>query len=295
MPTLKARNKRTAKKIEIVRAQNLERLDWLVHGFSTRRGGVSKAYGEGDLNLGFTEHDPHTAVERNRAKFMKALHASKMTLVGVRQIHSDIVHRVDSAPEDALAGDGLITNQAGLLLSVRTADCYPVLLADTKQRAVAVLHAGWRGTLARMVEKGLGEMRKHYGTQAEDVQAAIGPGIGACCYKVGDDIREKFTSRFAYAEELFHETEEYDEVKLRYPMLFLTARAPGHSHELFPKAIHLDLAEANRRQLRDAGVPEKNISAVGECTSCKVSRYFSHRKEKGVTGRMMAVAGIKSC
>lgn len=279
--------------LDIIRAENLSRQPWLVHGFSTRAGGVSTAYRQHDLNLGHTEHDTHENVERNRRLFLDALGASEMTLVSVRQVHSDIIHCVTDAPEHPLAGDGLITVTPNLLLTVRTADCYPVILVDEKKRAVGVFHAGWRGTLARIVEKGVGEMRRHFDSRPDDILAAIGPGIGACCYKVGEEVREKFSSRFAYAETLFHETEEYDEVKHKYPMLFLTARAPGHSHELFPKAIHLDLAEANRRQLIEAGVPEANIAVIGDCTACNTDRYFSHRQEQGRTGRMMAAAGIK--
>ena len=283
----------TRTKTEIVRARNLELEKWLVHGFSARAGGVSAAYRQGDLNLGHTEHDGREAVEQNRLRFMDAIGAREMKLVSVRQVHSDIIHCVTDAPSQPLAGDGLITSTPGLLLTVRTADCYPIILADPKLRAVGVFHAGWRGTLARIVEKGVGEMRRHFDSQPENILAAVGPGIGNCCYKVGEEVREKFTSRFAYADALFQETEEYDEVKLKYPMLFLTARGPGHSHELFPKAIHLDLAEANRRQLLDAGLTPTHITVVGECTSCNTDRYFSHRAEKGRTGRMMAAVAIK--
>jgi YfiH family protein len=284
--------------IDIVRADNLAREPWLVHGFSTRAGGVSSVYREGDLNLGYTDHDSREAVTHNRQLFMDALGAKEMKLVSVRQVHSDIIYCVTDIPlagpdHQPLAGDGLVTNTPGLLLTVRVADCYPVIMVDVKRHAVGVFHAGWRGTLARIVEKGVGELRRHFGSQPEDIQAAIGPGIGKCCYKVGEEVREKFDGRFPYADALFHETEEYDEVKLKYPMLFLTARAPGHSYELFPKAIHLDLAEANRRQLIDAGVPESNIAVIGDCTSCRTDRYFSHRKEEGKTGRMMAAIGIK--
>jgi polyphenol oxidase len=282
-----------ARKIDIVRAPNLARLQWLAHGFSTRIAGSSQAYRAGDLNLGFTDADERTIVEKNRQLFMDALGARGMQLVAVRQVHSDIIHCVSSTQPATLAGDGLITATPGLLLTVRTADCYPVIIVDPKQRAVGAFHAGWRGTMARIVEKGVGEMRRHFGSRPEDMEAAVGPGIGSCCYKVGDEVRDKFHGRFAYADALFHETEEYDEVRQRYPLLFLTARAPGHSHELFPKAIHLDLAEANRRQLIDAGVAQANITVIGECTSCKVDRYFSHRKEQGRTGRMMAAVGIR--
>jgi len=285
---------RTKSQLDIVHAPNLSREKWLLHGFSTRTGGVSDVYKNADLNLGHTADDTHENVERNRRLFVDAVGAGDMTLVNVRQIHSDIIHCVTEAPTQPLAGDGIITTTPGLLLTVRTADCYPVILADPELRAVGVFHAGWRGTLARIVEKGVGELRRHFNSQPEHILAAIGPAIGKCCYKVGEEVREKFTSRFAYADALFHETEEYDEVKLKYPMLFLTARAPGHSHDLFPKAIHLDLAEANRRQLIDAGVQETNIVVIGDCTSCKTDRYFSHRAEKGKTGRMMAAVGIKS-
>jgi len=288
MPTVPSH----AAKLQIIRARNLVRLRWLVHGFSTRRGGVSTAYGRPSLNLGSTPEDTHRNVERNRRLFAEAIGASKMKMVAVRQVHSDIIHRVEAAPREPLAGDGLITQTPGLLLTIRTADCYPVILADPCRRVVGVFHAGWRGTLARIVEKGVGEMRRHFRTEPSDILAAIGPGIGACCYKVGEEVREKFLARFPYAEQLFHTTEEYDEVKLKYPMLFLTQRAPGHSHELFPKAIHLNLALANRLQLIDCGVPEANIFTSGACTSCQTRRFFSHRAEKGVTGRMIAAVGI---
>lgn len=286
--------KTASSKIEVIKAPALERFDWLVHGFSTRRGGVSTAYGKsGTLNLGITEDDTRANVNSNRKLFAKAIGADRMKYVVLRQVHSDIIHRVNAVPEESPAGDGLITNTPGLLLSVRTADCYPLIVVDPEHKAVGVFHAGWRGTLARIAEKGVGEMRRHFSSDPAKLQAAIGPGIGQCCYKIGDEVREKFSSRFAYADELFVETEEYDEVKLRYPMLFLTARAPGHSHSLFPKAIHLNLAEANRRQLLEAGVPESNVLSVAACTACDSKRFFSHRKEAGKTGRMMAVAGIR--
>jgi len=155
---------------------------------------------------------------------------------------------------------------------------------------VGVFHAGWRGTVKRTVEKGVGEMRQWFGTLPRNVKAAIGPGIHACCYDVGPEVRQQFESQFAYAENLFREIKESDPVREKYPLLFLTARAPGHSE--LPTKIFLDLVEANRRQLIDAGVPPKNVSASPLCTACRSDLLFSYRAEKGVTGRMMAVAGI---
>jgi YfiH family protein len=290
--------------IDVLRADSLARIPWLVHGFSTRTGGSSKTYGGNALNLGFTDHDMGAAVESNRLANCFALTnegrmglASRSSsknvwpLVTVRQIHSDLIHCVSQVSREPLSGDGLVTNVPEILIGILTADCLPVILADAKNRAVGVFHAGWRGTAKRIVEKGVGEMRRCFGTRPGDLRAAIGPGIRGCCYQVGSEVHTAFESQFGYADALFRETKERDEIHEKYPLLFLTARAPGHSE--LPKQIFLDLAEANRRQLLNAGVAEKNIANLGFCTSCRVDAFFSHRKEKGVTGRMMAAVGIK--
>jgi hypothetical protein len=282
-------------KCESLRFDSLASLPWLIHGFSTRLGGVSKVYGGNSLNLGFTREDSRAAVEQNRAKFLHQLGAAgkgrPWPLVTLRQIHSDLIHCIAEVPKSALAGDGLITQTPGILLAILTADCLPVILADAKRRAVGVFHAGWRGTVKRIVEKGVGEMRRCFGTSPGDIRAAIGPGVHDCCYNVGPEVRTQFESQFDYGSKLFREVEESDPVREKYPLLFLTARAPGHSE--LPKKIFLDLVEANRRQLRAAGVAAKNISASPLCTSCRTDLLFSYRAEKGVTGRMMAVVGIR--
>lgn len=253
-------------------------------------------YGGNSLNLGFTQDDSRAAVERNRSVFLKKLGAMNgkhpWPLITLRQIHSDLIHHVAPLPKGPLAGDGLITDTPGLLLGIQTADCLPVILVDTKRQAIGVFHAGWRGTVKRIVEKGAGEMRRWFGTMPRDLKAAIGPGIHNCCYAVGPEVRDQFNSQFEYAAKLFHEVEEFDEVREKYPMLFLTARAPGHS--VMPKKIYLDLAEANRCQLLTIGVLAKNISVSALCTSCHPDQLFSYRADKTVTGRMMAVAGIRS-
>jgi len=279
----------------ILQADSLASIPWLVHGFSTRTGGVSRTYGGKSLNLGFTPEDSRRAVEQNRAAFLRELEAVRkgheLPLVTVRQIHSDLIHCVPEMPEAPLAGDGLVTQTPGLLLAILTADCLPVILADTKRRAIGVFHAGWRGTVKRIAEKGVGEMQRWFGSRPRDIKAAIGPGVHGCCYSVGPEVRTQFESQFEYGSKLFREVEESDPVREKYPLLFLTARAPGHSE--LPKKIFLDLVEANRRQLLAVGVPAKNISASPLCTSCHTDLLFSHRAEKGVTGRMMAVAGIR--
>lgn len=217
--------------ISVLQADPLSRIPWLIHGFSTREGGVSKAYGGKTLNLGFTKQDSRASVERNRAEFLRKLGArtgSKLwPLITLRQIHSDLIHCVSAAPENRLVGDGLITSTPGLVLAIQTADCLPVILVDTKRHAVGVFHAGWRGTVKRIVEKGVGEMRRYFNTRARDIQAAIGPGVHNCCYNVGPEVRTHFESQFSYAAKLFHEVKDSDPVREKYPLLFLTARAPA--------------------------------------------------------------------
>lgn len=302
MPTgvLRKTNRKQAS-LNILRAKQLEAVPWLVHGFSTRTGGFSRVYRKGDLNLGFTKDDSRTAVERNRAAFLAKLGAatkkrgnsSFWPLVTLRQIHSDVIHCVNGIAAEPLVGDGLITSTPGVLLAIQTADCIPVILVDVKRRAVGVFHAGWRGTVKRIVEKGVGEMFRHFGTRARDIKAAIGAGIQGCCYEVGEEVRTKFESQFSYAASLFREVKDSDPVREKYPLLFLTARAPGHSEGMLPKRIFLDLVEANRQQLIAAGVPKKNIEASPLCTNCHPEVLFSYRAERGKTGRMMGVAGIR--
>jgi YfiH family protein len=178
-----------------------------------------------------------------------------------------------------------------LLLGIQVADCIPVLVADRKRRVVAAFHAGWRGTVKRIVETGVGRMRVEFGSRPEDLIAAIGPGIGACCYAVGEEVLSEFESQFLYARDLFREVYSTDAVRTKYPMLFLTQRAPGHSP--IGPSLHLDLVEANRRQLLAAGLKPRSIQVVGGCTNCRPDIFFSHRASQGHAGRMMAVIGIK--
>ena len=299
----------------LVRAAGWERYGWLRHGFSARAGGVSQIYSQypddsswpRELNLGWTKEDDPANVAENRRRFLAEVAGSPAaTLVTLRQIHSGMIRVVEAADLErpgglqtpdgraVLRGDGLMTDVPGVVLGVQTADCVPVLVADVKRRAVAAFHAGWRGTLKRIVERGIGTMRLRYGSRPEDLVAAVGPAIGPCCYSVGEEVRFEFESQFAYADELFSEVYDSDPVRDKYPLLFLTARAPGHSN-IGPQ-IHLDLWEANRCQLLDAGIPAKRVTVVGECTACAVSggtkKYFSHRGESGFTGRMMSAIAV---
>ena len=289
--------------VEFLQAADWQRrgkakIDWLWHGFSTRLGGVSRSYcaedSPGELNLGFTASDSRDAVLENRRRLAEAVTGNPATpLVTLRQIHSNLTvlsHIADSNRQTPRKGDGLITSDPGVLLAIQTADCVPVLVADRKRRAVGAFHAGWRGTVKRIVESGVGRMRMEFGSVPEDLVAAIGPCIGVCCYSVGDEVLAGFESQFAYARKLFHDVFDSDPVRTKYPMLFLTQRAPGHSP--IGPSLHLDLVEANRRQLLDSGVRLDAIHVVGGCTNCQPELFFSHRGSGGHAGRMMSVIGI---
>src|SRR5690242_2061665 len=235
MATLATGRTRSAGKkqaLQVLRAPALKRIPWLVHGFSTRPGGSSTAYGRPSLNLGFTKDDLRERVERNRTLFLKTAGSvtkgKRWPLITVRQVHSDVIHIVSSPQPDPMVGDGLITAVPGIALGILIADCFPVLLADPRNKVVAALHCGWRPTKKRIVEKALGIMRYEFGSRAEDIHAAIGPGIQNCCYEVGEELREQFESQFAYGADLFHSVQDSDPVREKYPMLFMNQRAPGH-------------------------------------------------------------------
>jgi YfiH family protein len=272
---------------------------WLWSGFSTRRGGLSRAYcaedAPGEMNLGFTAADSREAVKQNRRMLVETVTGdSDLPLVSLRQFHSNLIVQTaaaDAAREQPRKADGQMTDVPGLLIAIQVADCIPVLVADRKRRAVAAFHAGWRGTVKRIVETGVGRMKLAYGSRPQDLVAAIGPGIGVCCYAVGEEVLSEFESQFSYGRELFREVYDSDAVRRKYPMLFLTQRAPGHSS--IGPSMHVDLIEANRRQLLAAGLEPAAIQVVGGCTQCHPELFYSHRASGGHAGRMMAVIGIR--
>ncbi len=278
--------------LQILESRSLGELGWLFHGFSTRPGGASLLEGKPALNLGFTEWDARERVMANREKFVAALGAREMPLVTMRQFHSDVIHVAAGPGAEAAKADALITGSPGLLLGVQTADCVPILLADTRRRVVAAVHAGWRGTLARIAVKTLGQMRMEFGTQPRDVVAALGPAIGRCCYEVGPEVAQAFAAQFPSAADWFDgpfEQLAHGEEPLWLP--WLTMMPPGHVPP--PPRVQLDLRASNRWQLMDAGVPEKRIGASDLCTSCRRDLLFSYRGEGAMTGRMMAAIRIK--
>ena len=224
------------------------------------------------MNLGFTQEDDRASVVENRRLFVEAITSDPDSpLRTVRQIHSNRSVLISSEGEQPTEADGMITDRPGILLGILTADCVPVLVADPRRRVVGAFHAGWRGTVERILEHGIQRMVKEFGSDPAEIIAAIGPCIRGCCYSVGDEVMTRFEANFSYGAELFSLRQESPEGRTQ----------------------SLDLVEANRRQLIAAGVSAGSISVVGGCTSCEMDRYFSHRASGGRAGRMMAVIGIR--
>jgi polyphenol oxidase len=274
------------------------KFDWLVHGFSTRPGGVSvidarqngRARDEKVLNLGYTDWDRRERVDENRRRFVKTLGHSELPLVTLCQIHSDISHVISAPPVEPPKGDALATAAPGLLLAIQTADCIPILLVDPRHRALAAIHAGWRGTLARIAAKTLGCMQMEFSTKPADVLAAIGPGIGRCCYEVGPDVVKEFASQFSQARSWFDGP--FDALASGEdpnPLPWLTMMPPGHQPP--PPRCHLDLKAANTAILIETGVSPQNIFTSDLCTSCRTDLFFSYRREH-LTGRMLSAVAI---
>jgi YfiH family protein len=296
--------------LRILQVPAFAKIPWLVHGFSTREGGVSplllvaaqhaalqlaqarsakRTIPEKVLNLGFTAWDARKNVLENRRRFQSAMYAESFAMLPLKQFHSDLVRQFASAPTNPEHADAAVTNQPGLLLAVQTADCVPILLVDPEKRAVAAIHAGWRGTLRRIVAKTVGHLRMHFGSQPRDLLAAIGPAIGACCYEVGTEIAADFLSQFADAPDFFDEFRTGDEPN---PIQWLNQMPPGHQPA--PRNVLLDLHKANASQLREAGLNEKNIFISNLCTACRPDLLFSYRKQGAQSGRLLAAIGIRA-
>lgn len=274
--------------LQILQLGPLEELPWLVHGFSTRPGGVSELNDQKVLNLGFREWDTRANVEENRRRFQSAIGTEDFILGPLKQIHSAIIRIFPSPFAQPCKGDGSVTKEPGMLLAVQTADCVPILLVDTGKHAVAAVHAGWGGTLARITQKAVGSMQFEFGSRPSDLLAALGPSIGPCCYEVGAEFVAKFTSQFADAADYFDEVRTGEEPN---PLQWMNMMPPGHQPP--PKKVHLDLRKANRSQLLAAGLRAQNIFPSDLCTACRTDLFFSYRKEGALSGRQFSVIGIR--
>lgn len=225
----------------VVRYRPWKAYPWLVHGFSTRSTGDFLDWpGDQEICCRFGVSDYGTAM--------------------LRQVHSANVVRADHAwggqrPE----ADGVVSDRPGILLGIRTADCVPILLIDPLTRCTAAVHAGWRGAAMGVARAAVRSMVTEFGASPDSMEAAIGPGIGVCCFEVGEEVAERFSEDAVNRER---------------------ARP------------HVDLAKVLTHQLASDGV--KRIGLVHECTSCNGDRYFSHRAENGKTGRMLSVVGLRS-
>jgi YfiH family protein len=243
--------------ITFLRSEALDRVPRIVHAFSTRRSDRN------DFALGAGAAS-NPLVQMNRIRFVAAVGAVGWPVLKLKQVHSGVVRVMEdtSAAGEAVEGDAAITSLPGVLLSVQTADCVPILLADSRVRAVAAVHAGWRGTAAHIVETTIRELQRQYGVPPADVIAAIGPHIGPCCYEVGEEVVEAVHESFAIER-----------------------------RQDWPKP-HLNLATANREQLLSAGVSEARIEVSSLCTRCREDLFFSYRRDGVRTGHMLSIIGI---
>lgn len=247
----------------------------VIHAVSTRQGGTGrKPYDT--LNLALHVGDDDDTVRKNRRLFAHSLGLNPKDIVTPEQVHGVAVRRVTGAERgrgsmsyaDAVpATDALITDEPNLPLMLCFADCTPLLFFDPEHLAVGVAHAGWKGTVGKIGAATLAAMNREFGTRPQDVLAAIGPAIGACCYEVGDNVIEAAETAFA---------QDVDKVLLR---------RGGQTH--------FDLQEANRLTLLAAGVVESNLETADTCTSCENQWYFSYRAAGGQTGRIAALMALR--
>ncbi len=256
----------TSDALPLFRFRNLASLAGVSHGISTREGGVSRGRCA-SLNTSYSVGDEPANVDENLSRIAASVGAEREDLIWAYQVHGNAATIVDADTPTASNGgrkpprcDILTTRSTAGALLLRYADCTPILLADPRRRAVAAVHAGWRGTAVRAASSAVRALADAFGSDARDLIAGIGPAIGPCCYAVGQEVFERFADR---------------------PWAAARTRSGAPS---------LDLWEANRRDLVDAGVPADQIESAGICTQCAADRFFSHRANGGLpAGRFAAV------
>ena len=257
--------------------RNLEQIPGIVHGFSTRLGGVSK----GDcsaMNLGFGRGDEKDCVEENYRRMSKALGVKMEDMVLSHQTHTVNVRVMTEAdrgkgvvrPRDYQDVDGMVTNVPDLVLVTMYADCVPLFFVDPVNHAVGLAHSGWKGTVAKIGLHTVEVMKETYGTLPEHLSAVIGPSICQDCYEVSEDVIIQFRDHFesSILEKLFYQKEN--------------------------GKYQLNLWEANRQVLLEAGIPKEQILLPDLCTCCNPQFLFSHRASKGKRGNLGAFLGIRS-
>ena len=250
------------------------------HGFATRIGGVSTEAHTRSLNLAFGRGDDDATVRENLSRFLGAIGLDCRSVISLPQVHGTDVLTVTARDagdgyfySSGRTADGYVTVDRGVTLGVKTADCVPILLcglrADGTPIAVSALHAGWRGTAGGIAKRGV-ETLLRLGVERENIRAAIGPSIRACCYEVGTELRDVFLKTLgeSIAAEAF------------------TERRDGKQM--------LDLRSVNRALLLSCGIPYESIDVSEECTSCSPERFFSHRYSRGLRGTMLSVIALPS-
>lgn len=248
----------------IYRVKDFEAYPNLVHAIFTRRGGFSQAPFQ-SLNLSSAVgDDPHT-VARNLRQACRINHTTPKQIVSCDLAHGADVLKVDHTNRQPIMGraDGLITAEPGIYLFMCFADCAPILFYDPVRGAIGLTHAGWRGTMQNAAGATVQALEEQFGSRPEDIIAAIGPAIGACCYEVGPEVQNAAAGSLPNADRFF----------------------VGRNG-----SVHFDLPGANQRQLQEAGL--RRIIDSSLCTACHTDRFFSHRAEKGQTGRFGVMIGL---
>lgn len=260
-----------AGQIEYLQSSLLNDCDFLVHAFCTRRGGVSQDDYK-SLNMSFKEGDEDNHVLQNWGRLAAAFNIPLEQFLVVNQVHKDDIFIVKPyggyfSSRAELDYDAIMTDRADLVICVKTADCVPVFIVDRVKKIIAVVHAGWRGTALGICAKAVRMLIENYGSQPQDILAAIGPSIGQCCYQVDAAVADNFLRQEDNEKFLF------------------AAKKSG-------KWL-LDLACANRQQIINCGIPEENIDLSDLCTVCNQDMFFSHRGSGGITGRQINFMMIK--
>lgn len=256
--------------VKIVIIEEFEKLGIVKHGFSTRIGGKSKGIYK-SLNLGLRTKDEKERVYENIEIFSDAININYHDVVLGDQSHGDGIRIVTAkdrgkgiiCERDYHNIDALITNDIDVPIMTFHADCVPLLFLDPVQHVIAATHAGWKGTMLKIGQKTIKKMVEEFSSKPKDILVGIGPSIGKCCYEVSKEVVDEFKINFA-------ETSSF----------------------VFPRKedkFMLDLWEANRIALEEIGVLDRNIIISNLCTSCNTDLFYSHRKEKGLTGRMASV------
>jgi YfiH family protein len=242
-----------------------ERYDGLLHGFIGRRGGKSVGPYAG-LNASYRVGDDAKTVSQNVCDMKQVVGIHDGRIITMKQVHGDhIIEVKDRNIKEAGEADGMLTREQDAFLAVLTADCVPVLFIAADRKMAAVVHAGWRGSLARIAAKMVDFMNTEHGISPEGVEAAVGPAIGPCCYEVKENVSRPLVERLG---KIARECVENREGK-----------------------TFLDLRRLNRLTLEQAGVPSKQIFDVGPCTSCAAEDFFSYRRERTETGRQINFIG----